>query len=643
MPGPINPGAADQNARGGQYVTTPGFASPGHSTPTNTRTAPDSTVVYSPKGWRWEEAGDDYQKTVSKLTSAAIEGAVRRMRTSFGQVFYIKGTADDRPPFDGETFGDTCRVQDAVTLDIVAEWRWNGSTWERMRVTSEQISNLDVGRLTAGSANISEIAARKIASDVGRFLELTTDQLTVTGNASFVNATAQHIWTRIITSSEGEFEKIRAGMIAANAVTADNIQAGAIDGQVITGATLQTSRTPDRGIHINSGGLEVFDTNGVRTMRISASNGSIQIAGRLGRGDTWSETFFNDITWDKTGTDYFEGWRAGVGLAFSSKINDSWRDGAIFLVADPSGTPGVRVQSPWRASASRGMPSNVHVSPEFVRTSVYGVGYDDSEPASSYLYRTYGGIIVQNAEVIVKDGNTCFIQHGKTVCGTYNNNAFLYINHLAKIGHYATPTQVGMTFNGKGYWADAEGTHMSGNKKFTMRVPRMTKERGGLWLSHACTESPYDGIEYWENVEIGADGTALWELPDYVPLIASKKAPWVVFTGAEGSAASLDRSNADRWVVNVKGAPGTVVPVLVKGARMIDSDVDADGEPIMRDYARESMWELPPDIPSPEELQVKTSAARPGEDPDFADDTPAPPAHLGGGYYGPAPLQKENQ
>lgn len=632
MPGPANPAAADQNARGGQYVTTPGFASPGHSTPTNTRTAPDSTVVYSPKGWRWEEAGDDYQKTVSKLTSAAIEGAVRRMRTSFGQVFYIKGTADDRPPFDGETFGDTCRVQDAVTLDIVAEWRWNGSTWERMRVTSEQISNLDVGRLTAGSANISEIAARKIASDVGRFLELTTDQLTVTGNASFVNATAQHIWTRIITSSEGEFEKIRAGMLAANSITSDNIQAGAIDGQVITGATLQTSRTPNRGLHINSEGMEVFDAAGTRTMRISARDGSIQIAGRLGREDTWSETFFNDITWAQNGSDYLDGWRAGVGLAFSSKRDSTWREGAIFLVADPRGVPGVRIQSPWKASASRGYPANMHVSPEEVKISVYGVGYDDSSYAYMSMKRDFCGIFVDGADISIARGNTAFIQGGKTVCGVHNNKAFLYTSHVSTNGFYSGPDGSVMRFANNSYWVDNLGTHMSGNKKFTMRVPEMTKARGGMWLSHCCTESPYDGIEYWENVEVGADGTARWELPDYVPKIASAKAPWVVFTGAEGSSASLDKSNPSLWVVNVKGTPGTSVPVLVKGARMIDVDVDESGEPIMRDYAREAMWELPPALPTEED---RTQAALESED--------APEAHLGGGYYGPAPLQKENQ
>ena len=218
------------------------------------------------------------------------------------------------------------------------------------------------------------------------------------------------------------------------------------------------------------------------------------------------------------------------------------------------------------------------------------------------------------------------------MCGVHNNKAFLYTSHLSTNGFYAGPNEVGMKFGNGGYWIDNQGTHMSGNKKFTMRVPELTRARGGMWLSHCCTESPYDGIEYWENVEIGADGTARWELPDYVPKIASAKAPWVVFTGAEGSSASLDRSNPALWVVNVKGIPGTAVPVLVKGARMIDVDVDESGEPIMRDYAREAMWDLPPSPPTPEER------AQDASEPENLQET-----HLGGGYYGPAPLQKENQ
>ena len=97
MAGPETWKDAPEGGRGGQYVTTPGFAALGQSSPTNSRTAPGSKIVWSPKGWRWEEAGDDYSKTISKLTAATMESAVRRIRTSMGEVSYIRGTPDTVP------------------------------------------------------------------------------------------------------------------------------------------------------------------------------------------------------------------------------------------------------------------------------------------------------------------------------------------------------------------------------------------------------------------------------------------------------------------------------------------------------------------------------------------------------------------
>ena len=52
MAGPTKPFLAGAGARGGQYVTVPAFAAPGQSFPSNSRDAPGSTVVYSPKGWK---------------------------------------------------------------------------------------------------------------------------------------------------------------------------------------------------------------------------------------------------------------------------------------------------------------------------------------------------------------------------------------------------------------------------------------------------------------------------------------------------------------------------------------------------------------------------------------------------------------
>ena len=614
MPGPINPASAPEGARGGQYVTVPAFASPGQSLPNNSRTAEGSTVVYSPKGWRWEEAGDEYSKSVSKLTAATMESAVRRIRSSLGTVLYIRGTSDTEPPFRGETIGDTVRVQDAQTLDIVAEWKWNGSSWERMRVTSEQISNLDVGKLTVGAANIAELTARKIAADVGRFLEITTDQLTVTGNASFVNATAHHVWTKVITAGQGEFEKIRAGMLEANSVSASNIQAGAIDGQVITGATIQTERAYNRGLKFSSDGMRVYDSRGTSVLDVNAHTGAISISGHLSRRDSWSMVWFNDVISTRTGRDVgSDGSKWGCGLAFNS-LEDNWGDGVIALLKDRSGDPSIRIQAPY----SRGVGDEVpYISVGTSYVTMY-------TPSGDTLLEFRAGGVRLRAQDIYWWANSGGFSYGTNS----DNKPRLYVGpntvHLRPMGEslprfWGDRNSTTMQYTGSHQvWINGSGVNITGGKKFSMRVPVLTAERGGLWLEHSCTESPYDGIEYWENVTLDGNGRYRWTLPDYVPRIASKKAPWVVFAN-EGARGVLDRSNPEEWHVDVTGTPGSVVAVLVKGARQIDQDVDEHGEPIMRDYARESPWHL--GAPTP---------------PAYAEGgVPEDDMALGGGMYGP--------
>lgn len=622
MSGPTNPFLAGSGARGGQYVTVPAFAAPGHSSPSNSRDAPGSTVVYSPKGWKWEEAGDDYSKTISKLTAATMESAVRRIRTSMGEVYYIRGTADTVPPLDGQSVGDTCRVQDAQTLDIVAEWRWDGATWERMKVTSEQISNLDVGKLTAGSAAIAEITARKIASDVGRFLEITTDQLTVTGNASFVNATAHHVWTEIITAGQGEFEQIKAGMLAANSVSASNIQGGAIDGQVITGATIQSERASNRGIKISSGGIQVYAQDGWKAMDINAQSGEIQISGRLGRQDTWSEVWFNNIVARENGLDEYNGYRYGCGLSFNS-LHDNWWDGTISISKASTGEPSLRIQSPYPKRLGNLSP-NLTVGTAAI--TMYTPGGGGGREGSSFSFNNLGlNLQAQSVYWWMNDRGFSFGTKGDNQARLYVGRGELHIRPMGEnyprfwADGNTTTMQFGPTNQ---VWISNTGVHITGTKNFSMRVPRLSAKRGGMWLRHACTESPYDGIEYWENLTLDSEGRARWTLPDYVPRIASAKAPWVVFA-SDGARAVLDRSNPEEWHVDVAGAPGTAVAVLVKGARMIDYGVSENGEPIMRDYARESSWQLPP--PSP------VAGSGPGDGSSLPDNM-----SMGGGLYGPA-------
>lgn len=604
MPGPTKPFLSPEGARGGQYVTVPAFASPGHSSPSNTRDAPGSTIVYSPKGWRWEEAGDDYSKTVSKLTAATMESTVRRIKTSMGEVFYIRGTADTRPPFNGASVGDTCRVQDAQTLDIVAEWKWDGATWERMRVTSEQISNLDVGKLTAGAANIAEVTARKIASDVGRFLEITTDQLTVTGNASFVNATAHHVWSAIVTAGEGEFERIKAGMLDANSVNASNIQGGAIDGQVITGATIQTSKRNNEGIKVDPWGIRAYRPNSNRVaFSVNAATGSVYVDGDVGITDSWSKARFVDIIEQLSGNDVGQrGDRWGVGLEMN-KISAPYKYSALVTFKeDPTNRGGILYfQAP--SNTDNGTP-NMRLSTSGLQ--VYGgktVSWSMSASNSGFSAGSSGkaSISVNNfSSSIGMNGNIPFevrsdALHLKVVGDEWKG---FWVHNKATVMGWKRTCQV---------YVDDQGMHAAGGKTFVMRVPGEWQKRKKM-LQHCCTESPYDGIEYWENLILNSEGRATWVLPDYVPKIASPKAPWVVLTSSTATA-TLNRggygADAEPWTVDVAGRPGESVSILVKGARQIDNWDYQSEDVILTDRTLDSVWVEPlTPSPPPEETPV---------------------------------------
>ena len=251
---------------GDEYIQWPGEATfPGKDTyPAYDASAAGNKTVHSHKGWEWVESENPFQQAVASLANAAIATAVQRSRTTFGQVYYQRGNSTDPPGFPGTAIGDTCRIQDPGTLDIVAEWKWNGTAWEKALVSGQQISNLDVGRLTAGSAAINELAARRIAGDVGKFLQISTDQLVVSGQATINTAVVQEIWSKIIHAQEGEFERIKAGMISGNAFEGQTFTGGTFEGQVITGAQIQTAKTGGR-VLLNPTGLFAYRNDGTES------------------------------------------------------------------------------------------------------------------------------------------------------------------------------------------------------------------------------------------------------------------------------------------------------------------------------------------------------------------------------------------
>lgn len=607
---------------GDEYIQWPGAATfPGEdTTPAYDRYANGNTTVHSHKGWEWVESDNPFQKAAAALAQSTIEASIRRVRTTFGQVFYQKGNASDKPDFPGEAYGDTARIQDPSTLDIVAEWKWNGLDWERARVSGEQISNLDVGRLTAGSAAINDLAARRIAGDIGKFLQLTTDQLTVTGNASFVDLTAKHVWTRIINARQGEFEKIKAGMLDANSVSADNIRAGAIDGQVITGATIQSDRSNNHGVKIDSTGIRAYTGKSDNTsFEVEASTGKVKVLGEVGIQDTWSVAKFTDIIEVQSGNDVGQrGDRWGVGIIMNGRTFPYKYPALITYKEDPTNAGGILYFQ---------APSSYDSSTPNMRLSTSGLSvYSGKTSAwSMNLSRSgFGAGAPGKGNIQVND------YMGSITVGGYD--AHLYIQGDVFRLRSTQDRWKAVWCNGNAVvmgWdqthqaiVDRDGFRAVGGKNFIMRVPGEWQKRH-MMLQHASTESPHDGIEYWENVELDGEGRATWPLPDYVPKIASPTAPWIVLTSSSASAKLVQTGygvDAAPWSVEVAGRPGETVAVLVKGARQIDEWDMATDHVTLRDRSKESEWVIPP-AASPDDEGLTDSAV----------------AYNSQGGYGPSP------
>ena len=559
---------------GDEYIQWPGEATfPGKDTyPAYDASAAGNSTVHSHKGWEWVESENPFQQAVASLANAAIATAVQRSRTTFGQVYYQRGNSTDPPGFPGTAIGDTCRIQDPGTLDIVAEWKWNGTAWEKALVSGQQISNLDVGRLTAGSAAINELAARRIAGDVGKFLQISTDQLVVSGQATINTAVVQEIWSKIIHAQEGEFERIKAGMISGNAFEGQTFTGGTFEGQIITGAQIQTAKTGGR-ILMNPTGMFAYNSSNEETFRLESQSGNIRIYGTIGLRDNWSVAEFTDFTDDQE-------FRNGAGLHFTSRIRNYAIHGRVYIreyTADSN--PQLVIQAP---SISGGAPAVVLDSTRFRVEGFTG--------GDGVFWLNKSGLYFNNGT----DANGLKIERDY-----FTIRPFAYADRSV----WAAATGVVIGYDSQHYstW-NKSGMYTVGGKNFVMRVPRLTEERG-MWLRHTSTESPHHGIEYWQNITLGGNGDGVWPLPEYLPLIASPTAPRVVLCSPDqGTAAAHLDTSAETWTVRVTGQPGANVAVLLKLGRILDDRTDENGNVTWRDAeAEDPVWVLPcPYTPDPD-------------------------------------------
>jgi hypothetical protein len=616
-----------------EYIEWPGSATfPGaHTFPGWDDRADGSTTVHAHNLAEWSESNNPLEMAVARLAQATTESAVVRMQNAMGGVnfFYDSTVADTAlPPMQGEHVGDVAFGKDHDTGIVYHQYRWDGSAWHAVRVDSEMIANLDVGKLTAGRGDINDLVARRIAAASGKFVELDVGNLTATGTSKIDDLTSQRIWSSVVAAKAVQADQITGDMIAANsidarkivagavtanqlaanavtadkiatnAVTSDAIRAGAIDGMVITGAVIQTSRTGARVV-INSAGLSAYRANGSQSVFIDSNTGDVTIDGHIGLSDNWSRAYFINVESDAGNPD-----RTGVGLGFTSKERTYGWPGTVALAETPAGLPYLSLAAP---TVAKGVQPHLILSLEQFAVSprdaamVLNSGYAAMGNTKKFLqeisptgFRVYGNGDLSHP--MLHSGNDNFViqkWNGKQV-SVWGTDSQIVVRYDA--GHYSS-------------WGP-NGMSTVGGKNFVMSVPRLSEERGGMMLRHASTESPWDGIEYWQQVVLDADGAGTWTLPDYVPLIASPVAPAVVLCSASsGTAAATLTRGEDEWTVTVSGEPGATVNLLVKAGRILDDPSDGT----WYDRSGESLWMLPP-----------MSMAEAEENPPLADDAYGP-------------------
>jgi len=426
------------------------------------------------------------------------------------------------------------------------------------------------------SQAVSDVkAAADAAKGIQRFINISTDQLTVTGTAFINEAIIQKIWTRIITAKEGEFGKLKAGMIEAHRVIADEVKAGAIDGMVITGATFQTGPKGSRPrILIDAQGMDVWDENNKRTLSVS-SKGHVRVDGSVGISDSWSNCFFEDVTVEGGKDVDSDGVKMGVGLLFNRNTGTDYRvPGAITIRERVDKMPSIQLYAPsWTTSAANLELASGFISiwtPNGASMRIDNAGLrgfyknnltlectDDHISFRGAKYRAGQFGVLGNGEIIALSWDWECDVSMYTTSDRGQVARLRANNHNLQVG---SKDSYGFPVRSSGsMWV--HGTLNADNKRFLIPHPLDPMNRG---LQHWCTESPWPGVEYWDSVEVGSDGAAVVELPEYFNALHRPDLPVVVLCQGPGSPYASE-VRLGRFTVH--GEPGSRVYWLVKAVR----------------------------------------------------------------------------
>lgn len=182
----------------------------------------------------------DSAHTAAGTAQSTADNALT-MAGSKSKVFYSTSN-----PSGTASLGDTWRKVNASN-DVIAEWRWTaGNTWLTQQITSEVISNLDVGKLTAGSAIINTAVVNKIAIQTADVIKLNASAITA-GTISADRLNVTDLAAKIATVIKLNADAITAGTIDTGRLNATEVAAAVatviqLNASRITAGVISTDR-----------------------------------------------------------------------------------------------------------------------------------------------------------------------------------------------------------------------------------------------------------------------------------------------------------------------------------------------------------------------------------------------------------------
>lgn len=227
-----------------------------------------------------------------------------------GAIDAVRGSRTYRavpPDRDGQNADDVWyQIVDGKT---VGWWRWDGDEWVEQGLDATFLPLVDIGTGTFGELDGVRIKAGSVVAD-----------------------------TVIVPGSVGgtliEDGAVKTFHLAANAVEADTIAAGAIDGKIITGATVRTAATGARVV-LNANGLYAYNSSGAQTVGISAQTGAVNLTANVTQTNSYGSAWFGPAPYTN-GT---------PGLQFRVPGYDWYGSGGVYARDDGSaGFPETRMQ-----------------------------------------------------------------------------------------------------------------------------------------------------------------------------------------------------------------------------------------------------------------------------------------------------------